>query len=92
MMSGEQKIYLISSNDNSLTDVERGMLLRKTIKYGAKALTPEQQIEFYEDEIDYLSSEVRKLEIENYELRQTVQMLELMLEDIQIGQPKGEMN
>lgn len=91
-MSGENKIYLVREDENGLTDKERGMLFRKVTTYGAKALTPEQTIEFYEDEIEYLVSEVTRLEIENFELSQQVQMLEIMLEDIKIGQPKGEMN
>ena len=91
-MNGEQKIYVINVDEPQLTDVERGMLLRKTIKFGTKALTPDQEIEFYRDEIEYLSSEVRKLEIENYELRQNLEMLELLIQDIRIGQAKGEMN
>jgi regulator of replication initiation timing len=90
-MSGDQKTYIMV-DDISLTDVERGMLFRKTIKFGTKALTPDQEIEFYRDEIDYLASEVRKLEIENYELRQNLEMLELLIQDIRIGQAKGEMN
>ncbi|NBP28688.1 MAG: hypothetical protein EBV23_03790 [Flavobacteriia bacterium] len=91
-MNGEQKIYVINIDEPQLTDVERGMLLRKTIKFGTKALTPDQEIEFYRDEIEYLSSEVRKLEIENYELRQNLEMLELLIQDIRIGEAKGEMN
>ena len=91
-MNGEQKIYVINVDEPQLTDVERGMILRKTIKFGTKALTPDQEIEFYRDEIEYLSSEVRKLEIENYELRQNLEMLELLIQDIRIGQAKGEMN
>jgi len=91
-MNGEQKIYVVNVDEPQLTDVERGMLLRKTIKFGTKALTPDQEIEFYRDEIEYLSSEVRKLEIENYELRQNLEMLELLIQDIRIGQAKGEMN
>jgi len=91
-MNGEQKIYVINIDEPQLTDVERGMLLRKTIKFGTKALTPDQEIEFYRDEIEYLSSEVRKLELENYELRQNLEMLELLIQDIRIGEAKGEMN
>jgi hypothetical protein len=91
-MNGEDKIYFIREDENGLTDIERGMLFRKTIKYGTKALTPEQTIEFYEEEIEYLVSEVTRLEIENFEMSQQLRMLEIMLEDIKIGQPKGEMN
>ena len=70
----------------------RQMTFRKFCNYGSKELTLEQKVEFYENEIDLLAEQINFLEIENYELLQRVNMLEIMLEDIKIGQPKGEMN
>jgi len=49
-------------------------------------------VERFKEEINYLSNLVRKLEVENYELRQELQLFELLIQDIQIGSPKGEMN
>lgn len=43
-------------------------------------------------EVKYLSEEVRRLEVENYELRQEITLLELLIKDLEIGTPKGEMN
>lgn len=43
-------------------------------------------------EIKYLSEEVRRFEIENFELRQELQFMELLIQDIQIGPAKGEVN
>ncbi len=43
-------------------------------------------------EIKYLSEEVRRLEIENYELRQELNLLELLIKDIEIGRAEGEVN
>jgi len=68
------------------------MGLTDLLKYGFEAVKPDKSVEFLEGEVEYLSNEVRRLEIENYELRQDIRLLEMMLEDLQIGQPKGELN
>jgi hypothetical protein len=49
-------------------------------------------LERFQEEINYLSNLVRKLEVENYELRQELQLMELLIQDLQIGIPKGDMN
>lgn len=53
---------------------------------------PEKSFDFLQGEVKYLSEEVRRLEIENFELRQEIRLLEILIQDIQIGVPKGEMN
>lgn len=53
---------------------------------------PDNSIQILQEEIVYLSELVRKLEVENYELRQELKLLDLLIKDIEIGLPKGEMN
>jgi hypothetical protein len=93
-MSGETKTYLVidGHDEHGANELLRQMTFRKFTTYGPKELTLEQKVEFYENEIDLLVEQLTSLEIENYELSQRVTMLEIMIEDIKIGQPKGEMN
>jgi hypothetical protein len=44
------------------------------------------------NEIEYLAEEVRRLEVENFELRQELQLYESVLIDIQTGTPTGGVN
>lgn len=53
---------------------------------------PEKTLQFLQGEVKYLAEEVRRLEVENFELRQEIALLELLIQDLQIGTPKGEMN
>lgn len=59
---------------------------------GEKIAEDNDNIIFLKAEIEYLAEEIRKLEIENHELRQEIQLYETLIHDIQTGTPKGGIN